>query len=110
MSRAVFAGFSGHGNSSYETHKVLWDFEIQTNYQISARLTDLVIIKKKKKIENLVDFTDLADQRAKFLKSEKKDKYLDLARGLKKLFNMVSVIPTVIGALGMIPKIFCKGI
>ena len=34
-----------------------------------------------------------------------KDKYLDLVRELKKLWNMkVVVIPIIIGALGMVPK------
>ena len=32
-----------------ETHKLQWDFEIQTDHQISARQTDLVTVKKKKK-------------------------------------------------------------
>ncbi len=37
--------------------------------------------------------------------SEKKDKYLDLARELKKLRNMkVTVIPIAVGALGTVPK------
>ena len=37
--------------------------------------------------------------------SEKKDKYLDLARDLKKLWNMkVTIVPIVIGALGTITK------
>ena len=37
--------------------------------------------------------------------SEKKDKYLDLARELKKLWNMkVKIVPIVIGALGTITK------
>ena len=37
--------------------------------------------------------------------SEKKDKYLDLARELKKLWNMkVTIVPIVIGALGTITK------
>ena len=31
-----------------ETHKLLWDFEIQTNHLISARRTDLVIVNKKR--------------------------------------------------------------
>ena len=34
-----------------------------------------------------------------------RDKYLDLARELKKLWNMrVTVIPMIIGALGTVPK------
>ena len=41
--------------------------------------------------------------------SEKKDKYLDLARELKKLWNMkVTIVPIVIGALGTITKGFIK--
>ena len=31
------------------THKLLWDFDIQTDYLISARRPDLIIINKKKK-------------------------------------------------------------
>ena len=32
-----------------ETHKHLWDFEIQTGHLIPARRPDLVIVKKKKR-------------------------------------------------------------
>ena len=31
-----------------ETHKILWDFEIQTDHLIPARRPDLVLIKKKR--------------------------------------------------------------
>ena len=31
-----------------ETHKFLWDFEIQTDHLISARRQDLVIVNEKK--------------------------------------------------------------
>ena len=36
-----------------ETHKLLWDFEIQTDHQILARQPDQVIVNKKK--ENLLN-------------------------------------------------------
>ena len=40
----------------------------------------------------------------KLKENEKMDKYLDLARELKKLLNMsVKVIPIVVGALGTVP-------
>ena len=43
--------------------------------------------------------------------SEKKDKYLDLVRELKKLLNMkVTIVPVVIGALGTITKGLLKGL
>ena len=32
-----------------ETHKLLWDFEIQTDHLISARRPDLMIINKKER-------------------------------------------------------------
>ena len=68
-----------------ETHKLLWDFEIQTDHLISARRTYLVIIKKiKKKTNRIVNISALADQRVKIKESGKRDKYLDLVRNLQK--------------------------
>ena len=47
----------------------------------------------------------MADHRIKLKKCEKKDKYLDLARKLKKLWNMqVTIIPIVISAFGTVTK------
>ena len=69
-----------------DTHKLLWDFDIQTDHLISVRRPVLKIINKKKKEENCknVDFTVPADHRIKLKECEKGDKYLDLARELKK--------------------------
>ena len=42
---------------------------------------------------------------------DKKDKYLDLARELKKLWNMqVTIVPIVIGVFGTITKGLLKGL
>ena len=71
-----------------ETHKLLWDFEIQTDHLISARRSDLLIINKKKRTCKIVDFAVPADNRVKLKESEKKVKYHDLARESKKLWNM----------------------
>ena len=66
-------------------HKFLWDFDIHTDHIISARRPDLIKInKKKREFAKIVDFTVPADNRIKLKESEKKDKYLDLARELKK--------------------------
>ena len=70
-----------------ETHKLLWDFEMQTDHQISARRPDLIIIKKKKKKKKDLQKCGLccpANHRIKIKASEKKDKYIDLAKDLKK--------------------------
>ena len=89
-----------------DSHKLLWDFNIQTDNLIPARRQDLIIINnKKKRICKIVDFAVPADHRINQKESEKKDKYLDLARELKKLWNMkVTIVPIVIGALGTITK------
>ena len=93
------------------THKLLWDFDIHTDPLISARRLDLIIINKKKRTCKIVDFAVLADHRIKLKECEKKDKYLDLARELKKLWNMqVTIIPIVIGAFGTVTKGLLKGL
>ena len=52
-----------------------------------------------------MDFAVQADHKVKLKESQKRDKYLDLARELKKLWNIiVTVIPIVIGALGIVTK------
>ena len=66
-------------------HKLLWDFNRQTDHLIPARRPDLKIInqKKKEKICKIVDFAVPADHRINLKESEKNDKYLDLAREIK---------------------------
>ena len=67
-----------------DTHKLLWDFDMQMDHLISARRPDLIIINRKKRICKIVDFAVPADHRIKLKECEKKDKYPDLARELKK--------------------------
>ena len=89
-----------------DTQKLLWDFDIHTDNLMSTRKPELIIINKnanKKKICKIVDFAVSVDHRIKLKEYEKKDKYLDLARGLKKLWNMkVTIVPIVIGAFGTV--------
>ena len=61
-------------------------------------------------MDHIVDFAVPADHRIKLKECEKRDKYLDLARELKKLWNMkVTIITIVIGAFGMVTKGLLKG-
>ena len=90
-----------------DTHKLLWDYDIHTDHQISTRRPDLIIINnKKKRICKIVDFAIPPDLRIKLKECEKKDKYRELTRELKKkLWNMkVSIVPIEIGAFGMVTK------
>ena len=59
-----------------ERHKILWNFEIKTDHLISARRLDLMAVNKKKSVP--------LDRREKIIESKKRDKYLDVARELKK--------------------------
>ena len=69
------------------------------------------INQQKKNICKIVDFAVPTDQRIKLKVIKKKDKYFDLARELKKLWNMkVTIVPIVIGALGTITKGLLKGL
>ena len=89
------------------THKLLWDFNIQTDHLISPRRPDLIIINNKKKKENLQNYQLWINLK----ECEKKDKYLDLARELKKLWNMkVTIVPIVLGDFGTITKGLLQGL
>ena len=110
----------GHTNKWYmhnpalvqenDTHKLLWDFSIQTDQLIPARRSDFIILnKKKKRIFKIVDFAVPADHRINLKECKKKDKYLDLAREMKKLWNMkMTIVPIVIGSFGTITKWLLK--
>ena len=94
-----------------ETHKLHWDFEIRMDHLILARQPNLIIIHKKERTCRIVDFAVLADHRVKLKECEKRDKYLNLARELKKLWNMkVMIIPIVVGALGTVTKRLVQGL
>ena len=84
-----------------DSHKLLWDFNIQTDHLIPARRPDLIIINKRKRICKIVDFAVPADHRIN----------LKERRELKKLWNMkVTIVPIVIGALGTVTKGLLKGL
>ena len=94
-----------------DTRKHLCDFNIQTYHLIPARRLYLIIINKRKRICKIVDIAVPADHRINVKECEKRDKYLDLARKLKKLWNMkVMIVPMVIGAFGTITKGSLKGL
>ena len=69
-----------------ETHKILWDFETETDNPIWRRRPDNVLIIWKK--SHLVDFAVLVNHRVENKRKQKSDKYLDIAREFKRLWNM----------------------
>ncbi len=59
----------------------------------------------------VVDYAVPADSRIKLKECDKKDKYLDFASELKKLWNMkVTIIPIVIGTFGTVTKGLLRGL
>ena len=67
--------------------------------------------KKKKRNCRFVDFDILTNHRIKLKENDKRDKFLNVARELKKQWNMkMTVIAKVIGALVTGTKGFVKGI
>ena len=68
-----------------EMHEVLWDFEIQTDQLISTRQSNRIIIHERNKICCIEGLVVLVDHRVKVRENEKRDEYLDLARGQKTM-------------------------
>ena len=87
-----------------EMHKILLDFEKQTDHLMSARQPELMIVQKKKKRTcRIVDFTVPADLNVKLKQSKRKVPGPCLRT--KKLRNMkVTLMPIGGGALGTIAR------
>ena len=88
----------------YETKKLLWDFEIQTDHLISARWPNLIIINKKKKKE----LWTLLFQRTteyNWKKAKRKKSTWTLLDNWKKLWDMkMTFMSVAIGVLGTVTK------
>ena len=85
--------------------KILWDFTVQTDHFITATRPGMIFIDKGHHECQIIDFAIPYDTRADDTKVEKIEKYLDLVRELKKVWNMkVTVVPLVVGALGTLAK------
>ena len=92
-----------------DTHKLLWDFDIKTDTLIGAWRQEFKVINQKKRPCKIVDVVVLADHRIKLKESEQEDKYLELVRNWKKLWNMkMTFMPIVIGAYGTVSKKLLK--
>ena len=58
-----------------------------------------------------MNFAVPTDEEIKLKESEKKNKYLDIAKKLKKILNRkVTIIPIVIGAFGTVTNELLKGL
>ena len=89
-----------------EAVKILWDINVQCDNVIQARRPDAIVIYKEKKEALIVDITVPADTRIAEKELEKVEKYQDLKREIKRLWELrcAKVVPVVIGALGSVTK------
>ena len=94
------------GVTENESIKVLWDFNINTDYEIEHRRPDIVVVLKPEKECLIIDIAVPGDTRIKQKEKEKIEKYQDLKREIARLWCLrkVTVIPVVVGALGCVTK------
>ena len=91
-----------------DTPMGIWHTNGSPNLRPKTRLHNN---QQQKRICKIVGFAVPVDHRIKLKESQKKDKYMDLARELKKLRNVkVTIIPIVIGAFGTVTKGLLKGL
>ena len=83
---------------------------MQTDCLISARRPDLIVINKKKRTCKIVNFAIPDNHRIKLNEIEKKHKYLDLTKELKKLWNMeLTILHLVMVVFGTVTKELLEG-
>ena len=89
--------------------KILWDFPVQADHFITVRRLDMLVIDKDHHECQIIDFAIPYDTRVDDKEVEKIQKYLDVVKEVKKMWNMkVTVVPLVVGALGTHAKVLEK--
>ena len=95
-----------------ESVKILWDMTIQCDHHVEARRPDIIVMEKDSKKALIIDIASSGDHNVIEKESEKVEKYQDLKREIKKLWNLRSfdVIPVVVGALGSVSRRIAQGL
>ena len=92
-----------------DDYRILWDFSIETDHTIEARRPDMIVEDRRNSHCKIIDFAVPYDNRVDNKEAEKIEKYQDLAREIKRLWNtQVKIIPVVVGALGTTPRLLPK--
>ena len=79
---------------------------IQCDHLIEARRPDIVVVSKGERKCSIIDIAVPGDSRTSDNEKEKVEKYQDLKREIKRIWNVRSVIvvPVIFGALASITK------
>ena len=86
-----------------ETSKILWDFNIYTDWAIHHRRPDIVLIDKEDNRVKIIDIAVPWDANIESKYREKVDHYKDLAIELSRSWEkQVTIIPIIVGSLGCV--------
>ena len=86
-----------------------WRLQNLKGFVLEVQKPNFIVVDKKKKTFKIIDFLVSGDSRFEEKKKEKIEKYLDLRRELKKIWNVrLKIISLVVGSLGAIAKQFSK--
>ena len=84
---------------------ILWDMPIQTDREIEANRSDIVIKKEQEKSCLLIDMSIPTEKNTSVKVTEKLSKYKDLEIEIERMWGMkAKTIAIVVGALGLIKK------
>ena len=82
-----------------------WRLQNLKGFVLEVQRPNFIVVDKKRKTSKISDFLVSGDSRFKEKEKEKIEKYLDLKRELKKIWNVrLKIIPLVVGSLGAIAK------
>ena len=70
-----------------DDYRILWDFSIETDHAIEARRPEMIVEDRRNRQCKIIDFAVPYDNRVDNKEAEKIDKYQDLAREIKRLWN-----------------------
>ena len=86
-----------------------WRLQNLKGFVLEVQRPNFIVVDKKKKTSKIIDFLVSGDSRFEENEKEKIEKYLDLRRELKKIWNVrLKIIPLVVGSLGATAKQFSK--
>ena len=82
---------------------ILWDMQIQTNRELSANLTDIVIKDQANRCCKLIDVSVPSDRNTSTKVIEKLSKYKDLEIETTRMWGLrTESVPIIVGSLGLI--------
>ena len=89
-----------------EAVKILCDFKTQTGHQIDHNKPDIVVLDKQLRSHLIIDIAWPFDTRVRRKEQEKVENYQDLKHEIRRVWKCreLTIIPTVNGAVGTVPK------